>query len=262
MENADWTKSSGSLTATGSNYANVILGGDGQDRINGNGGADILDGGANRDLLVGGGTATAIVDLTIKNADQTIGDAAIVRNFEAIDWSESSGSLTARGTNGIDIIIGGKGTDHIEGGRGADILTGGLYADVFTWRVREAVTDELTDFTPGTDKFQFDGDVFDINGPTFNVTVTTTTASAFSVGGADLIRLTDTVNDFSGVAQFLTTNGTGTDGEGVFVIAQAAGGTSYLYHVEDAGNPEDIVRIADLGNMLATSISASDFLMM
>jgi Ca2+-binding RTX toxin-like protein len=260
FENVDWSQSAGALTAVGSTFANSILGGAGQDRINGGGGADTLDGGANRDTLVGSGTAIAILDLSILGGDQTLGDAAIVRNFESVDWSASSGSLVVTGTSGADVLIGGSGTDHMTGGLGADIMTGGAYADVFSWRVRDAATDRLTDFTPGTDKLEFAVDAFDFDGASFAATLTTTTASIGSLKFVDLIRLTDTVNDFTGVAAFLNTNGTGTDGEGIFVLARAASGITYLYHAADAGNPTDVVCVAELGTIPVTSISTSDFM--
>ncbi|WP_439813860.1 beta strand repeat-containing protein [Zavarzinia sp. CC-PAN008] len=259
FENVDWSQSSGGLTATGSTGVNTILGGAGLDRINGNGGADTLDGGANQDVLVGSGTAIAIVNLAVVGGDQTIADEALVRNFEAVDWSLSSGSLIASGTNTGDVMIGGSGTDSLTGGLGADTLTGGASADVFRYLVREGSTDVLTDFLPGTDKLAFQTSAFDFNGETFNVTVTTTTASMFSVAGADLIRLNGVVEDAAGVAAFLNTNGTGSDGEGVFVLAQTSGGRTFIYHVADAGTPIDIVRIADLGAIAPDSVSTTDF---
>ncbi|TFL19294.1 hypothetical protein [Jannaschia formosa] len=72
--------------------------------------------------------------------------------------------VRAEPTNGVDTLVGGAaadlisglgGDDRIDGGLGADTLRGDSGADVFVF-ARDYGVDDIRDFTPGTDRVEFD----------------------------------------------------------------------------------------------------------
>ena len=73
----------------------------------------------------------------------------------------TSGSDDLKGVNGNDIIIARGDNDRLTGGEGADTLTGDAGADVFVYlaptdsQQTGGQVDVITDFTPGTDRFDF-----------------------------------------------------------------------------------------------------------
>ena len=97
----------------------TLIGGDGNDRIRGGKGNDNIDGGDGNDRIRGG-----------KGDDELIG---------------GDGNDTLRGGKGDDELIGGAGDDFIRGGKGADILRGGKGADILRGG-------------KGSDTFEFKGD--------------------------------------------------------------------------------------------------------
>ena len=142
--NIDGSGLSSALTLTGSSGANTITGGSGADTIDGNGGADsinggagndritesgsesTIDGGANSDLLVLTSSAVTAIDLSVAaGSDQTSGDTVSVKNFEGVDASGVSQTLTITGTSGVETMMGGSGADTIHGAGGSDSINGG-----------------------------------------------------------------------------------------------------------------------------------------
>lgn len=145
--------------------ADLLFGGDGDDRIDGQGGDDKISGDAGDDSIMGG------------NGNDTILGGA------GNDWILAG--------KGKDVVDGGDGDDRIEGFEGSDTLTGGRGADQFEYSAE--------DFVPGTaiiagwpvavDRFEMDtitdfdvsgGDVIDLAALFF-------TASTFSGTPADAI---------------------------------------------------------------------------
>ncbi len=146
---------------TGTTGANVITGGAGADVIDGNGGADTIRAGAGNDTvvyrgaeaLVDGGAGLDTLELRVgagittvnfsvgPNNDQTIGDAGVATNFENLDASLLSGSLTVLGSSGANAIVTGAGNDTIDGNGGADTIRAGAGNDVITFHGTEAVID-------------------------------------------------------------------------------------------------------------------------
>ncbi|WP_439815493.1 beta strand repeat-containing protein [Zavarzinia sp. CC-PAN008] len=117
--------------ATGATF----LGGSGNDRIEYNvapdaDGIPLLDGGTDSDTLVDLFVDNLFIDLSITGADQSAADLigtddfSDVRNFENVDWSASSGNLTAFGSGAANTLLGGTGTDTLLGFGGADRLVG------------------------------------------------------------------------------------------------------------------------------------------
>ncbi len=104
--------------------------------INGGGGADVVNAGAGDDSVsywgtevsIDGGTGTntlvlrAAAMVNLANADQTIGDATNVANFQNVDASALTTGATITGSAAANMIIGGAGNDMIDGGGGADTI--------------------------------------------------------------------------------------------------------------------------------------------
>ncbi len=146
FESLDASAFSSALTVTGSSAANSLTGGSGNDTIDGGGGADAIDAGGGNDrvtmrgaetLLDGGSGADTLVvmpglGVTAVNftlADQTIGDAVNVRNFDAVDASAVATALTVTGSSSGETITTGSGNDTIDGGGGADVVDAGAGDD-------------------------------------------------------------------------------------------------------------------------------------
>ncbi len=119
---------SGSLTAYGDAGDDLIGGKTGNDVLNGGTGDDVLHGWAGDDRIYGG----------IGNDQIRSGDGVDIANGgDGNDWIDAryneegqdryftySGSLTAHGGNGDDLIGGKKGDDTLDGGPGDDLLHG------------------------------------------------------------------------------------------------------------------------------------------
>jgi Ca2+-binding RTX toxin-like protein len=121
--------------ATGSAFADQLVGDDGanrldgldgNDRIEGAGGDDHLDGGAGIDT-VDFGLSKDGVTVNLKQGTATGAGTDTVANFENV--SGSSGDDTIDGNAGPNTLGGGDGDDTIEGGSGDDRIKGGSNAD-------------------------------------------------------------------------------------------------------------------------------------
>jgi Ca2+-binding RTX toxin-like protein len=177
---------SNSISGTGDDGDNQIMGNDGDNTLLGGLGADYLDGGLGADSLFGGdgidtliggdGNDTLLIDSLDDmvdggdgTADWVVADFNVslssVFNVENILLS-GSGTLTATGDDSSNSIIGNSGANTITGGGGLDTLTGGGGADVFV--IGDATSNAygvnkdnsfalITDFTIGTDMLQLKG---------------------------------------------------------------------------------------------------------
>ncbi|OAF18069.1 VCBS domain-containing protein [Bradyrhizobium neotropicale] len=108
-------------TAGGSNTAQIIYGGAGEDTLNGSGVNDTIFGGSSNDTTKG------------NNGDDVI--------------YGGSGRDNIDGSNGNDTIIGGLGADKLTGGNGNDVFVYLAAADSRAGRF-----DTITDFASGSDK--------------------------------------------------------------------------------------------------------------
>lgn len=258
------------------NEGTSVFGDGGNDRIDyGFGGyATVINGGAaDTDTLVYSYSEAVRDQIDLSNPlDQSQGDAALVSNFENLDWSFSSSGLDAIGSSGANSIIGsqlndtingGEGSDTIEGGSDADTLTGGLAGDVFVWKDRYTSFDTITDFLAADDDLRFAASAFDFNGATFNQRLATG-STATDITGVDLLIYTGANLDFeSDVQTYLGAAAGGSVGEGVFIVGKNSSNHTVLYHALDASFTvnSSVVQIADLGTLTgATSIQLADFL--
>ncbi|WP_416900382.1 MAG: hypothetical protein ACMVY4_00765 [Minwuia sp.] len=147
----------------GSNNANTLDGGIGNDTINpnGSGNGDVLDGGADTDLLQidfsepnGLGNPTfnfavtmtgSLTDITAATGFTGTGNAKTFTNFEQADLTGGNGNDAFGGGALADTLNGGAGNDTLNGGSdGADIIDGGAGDDSLT----TAAGDDT--ITPGT----------------------------------------------------------------------------------------------------------------
>ncbi|MCB2127532.1 MAG: hypothetical protein KDE03_00270 [Rhodobacteraceae bacterium] len=150
-------------------YADMLIGGAGEQRFRGYEGNDTIDGGADYDYAIYhddasyGGTAGISFDLSIKDAQgfatliDGFGDTDLIRNIEEIDgtgqsdrmWGDAgdnyfwggfgadnmrgaAGNDTLEGEDGDDTLDGGADNDRLFGGAGNDWITGGTGNDQMT----------------------------------------------------------------------------------------------------------------------------------
>ncbi|WP_439817466.1 calcium-binding protein [Zavarzinia sp. CC-PAN008] len=263
-----------------------LAGGAGQDTLHGGDGADILIGGSDRDFLYGGPGADTLLggagddviefdpdDVLIDGEsgvnwlETTVGgvidlgaadhspSAAVVRNFVNVGIS---GGLhaTVVGSNGANIIDAWNGRGTFDGGGGDDTLisgagntlTGGAGADAF---VLTGFQNTITDFTPGTDTFQF--------GPSGLVppldTVALDPTGEGDLSGVDVVIYTGgSLNDGADVEAYLAGRSTGLPVS--LVLAENDAGETILWHTPGGFGHA----LANLGTMLAPAdFSAADF---
>ncbi len=157
FENLDAAVLTTAISVAGSNAANRVTTGSGNDVIHGGGGADTINAGAGDDTVdfwgsesaVDGGSGSntlalrnsAVIDLAA--TDQSLGDPARVSGFTDVDASQLSAVQAAvlRGTTGANVLTGGAGNDTIDGRGGGDTLDGGDGNDSVTYRGAEVSID-------------------------------------------------------------------------------------------------------------------------
>ncbi len=113
-------------TLFGNNESNVILGGDGDDRIHPFGGVDFIDGGAGTDILLlnaanNGVTIDLAAGVAGPNTFVNIEDASGSANFGDQIFGDDNANLIL-GNGGDDILDGRGGVDTLEGGTGNDVF--------------------------------------------------------------------------------------------------------------------------------------------
>ncbi len=143
----------GNDTISGGNGNDRIFGGEGNDSITGWYGNDLLDGGNGNDrifslhsqgpdTIVGGaGTDFARIDRNSATGDlslditlagpQSLGEGTTVDGIEQITIESGSGNDTFRGGALNDVFITGAGNDYVEGRGGNDVFDGGTGDDTF-----------------------------------------------------------------------------------------------------------------------------------
>lgn len=123
--------------ATGTHYADLLIGNSGTNILRGGDGDDVLDGGAGADTLIGGNGndiyyVDHIDDLVVEEFDAGIDTvfANISYSIASQDNVENmtlagSEDLNAIGNSSDNLLIGNVGSNVLEGGEGNDILVGG-----------------------------------------------------------------------------------------------------------------------------------------
>jgi Ca2+-binding RTX toxin-like protein len=114
------TTGAGGDTIVGGGGRDVIDSGAGDDNVGIDGSERSVRGGIGNDVLYLSGDRITSVDLS--RADQTGGDAANVSGFEAVNFSESTRSITLRGDAGANAFIVNDQNATIDGGEGFDTV--------------------------------------------------------------------------------------------------------------------------------------------
>ncbi len=135
---------SGDDDISGTDHADRLVGGGGDDLIRGRSGGDVIKGGAGDDVLRGGG-----------GRDTIAGDAGRDRIEGGAGDDRLKGGRDADrlfGDAGDDRLEGGSGNDRLVGGAGADLMFGGSGADRFVFASRydfaqRAERDVIGDFS-------------------------------------------------------------------------------------------------------------------
>ena len=130
---------------SGSNVANLILGGSGNDNLNGGAGNDTLIGGAGNDTYVvdaygdivdessgdGSDTVEATFSFSLASATQILGS---VENLRLLGTANSNGTGNALANR----LTGNSGNNILQGLAGADSLDGGLGLDTASYSASAA----------------------------------------------------------------------------------------------------------------------------
>ena len=176
------TDVSGSGTFDGSNLADSILAGngndtvyghDGDDQIFGQGGGDTSLFGQRGDDRVSGGEAGDTI-YGGSGADMIFGFEGPANTTNNTDRNDGGDSLF--GGSGADVIYGQDGNDRIIGGFGDDTLTGNGGRDTFSFLSVLDRGDSITDFQTGTDRL-------DLSAIDANTTNAAGTNDTFAFGG-------------------------------------------------------------------------------
>jgi Ca2+-binding RTX toxin-like protein len=123
------------VSTTHDDFANLLVGGTGNDQLIGRGGRDELDGGGGNDLIYGN---QGDDDINGSPGRDTVYGG---QGQDAIEYTSSSESLLVYGNlendiiylgTGADTIYGGQGDDQIQSGNGNNLLWGNLGNDTFT----------------------------------------------------------------------------------------------------------------------------------
>ena len=145
------------LHATGNGAANVLIGNDGDNRLDGMAGADQMAGGKGDDTYVVDHSSDLVTELAGEGADTVLSAltytlGANVENLTltgAINRDATGTGLSnvIKGNDGANKIRGMDGDDTIEGGLGLDQFYGDAGNDTFVLRKGEFAGDVIEDFT-------------------------------------------------------------------------------------------------------------------
>ena len=147
--------------------ADSLSGGSGMDYLQGNAGNDTIDGGAGNDRVYGGADNDSLLGGDGNDYVQGNKGNDIVSGGNGNDVVHGGADDDmVRGDAGNDQLFGDAGNDSLVGGAGIDVLTGGAGNDMFVFNGRDAAfattgtsawaMDEITDFSHGSDKIEFD----------------------------------------------------------------------------------------------------------
>ncbi len=201
-------------TIVGTESAETIDAGLGDDFVSAAGGDDTVYGGSGHDTLLGG------------NGNDTIDGS------DGADWLlGEAGNDTLYGSVGNDRLSGGDGDDVLNGGRGADVMTGGAGFDRFVVGTpheggfHAPPVDTITDFTtsgPNADMIGLRSALLGTRFYLYNDPATATIADAFEQGFVGLGTHGTPGQPGYGTTIWIDENGSQAGGE-VYAVAEING---------------------------------------
>ncbi len=183
-----------------------------------------------------------------------------------------AGNDSISGGVSADLLQGGADDDTIGGGGGIDILSGGVGNDTFYFNVSPAnnIYSQITDFTPGDDKFKFVVDYLGdgANSYPFKLTGTTLAASennaatlnAANNAAKNLLIVTDAGGFASMAAAADAIDGATATGSALVAYFNSTAGHGQIYHdsdIGDTGGSTEIL-VATFNAASGTDVAALD----
>jgi Ca2+-binding RTX toxin-like protein len=224
------TSSSGTthLNLTGNALSQTIFGNAGNNVINTGGtAADVLRGLAGDDIYWVRNSAD-IIDETTGNGDDRV-NTSVSFTLASDDSIETFATNNSAGTAAINLtgnavaqlIVGNAGANRINSMQGADTMTGNHGADTFIYNTvtTTAQADTITDFTAGTDRFEFENAIFTRLGSAGGLSASAFHASSDGVATTTAHRIVYDTNDGD-----LYYDSNGSTAGGVIRIAQLDAG--------------------------------------
>ncbi|MCV2355711.1 hypothetical protein LNV09_16320 [Paucibacter sp. B2R-40] len=133
-DNVEELRLSGSadLNATGNALANVIVGNDGNNRLDGGAGIDVMSGGLGDDIYIVDNSADQVRENTGEGSDLVRASVSytLSANIEALTLTGTA-SISGTGNALANLITGNSGNNTLDGGAGADTLVGGTGNDIY-----------------------------------------------------------------------------------------------------------------------------------
>jgi Ca2+-binding RTX toxin-like protein len=184
----------------------TLIGGTGDDRLFGGDGDDMLMGGSGNDTLTGGdGNDTVVFDeagrVVVRLNTQTVSTGDTIVSIE--NATTGAGNDALIGSNDANILNAGAGNDYLDGLGGDDILiggtgndrsVGGAGDDVFVYETLTGDSDQILDFTQGDDVIDFGGvdTAFDTFAEVMAAGTQDGADAVFDFGGGNILRLANT----------------------------------------------------------------------
>ncbi|HEX6866541.1 MAG TPA: M10 family metallopeptidase C-terminal domain-containing protein, partial [Caulobacteraceae bacterium] len=146
---------------TGNSAANLLVGGDGNDRLNGAGGADTMRGGLGNDLYYVDELGDVVTEYRDEGTDTVISTITygILSAYENITLAGSA-NIDATGNNSANMLTGNDADNVLTGLRGADRMWGKAGSDTFLFK---AAADSITGQEDRIYDFDALADVIDLS---------------------------------------------------------------------------------------------------
>ena len=232
------------LTLIGTEFADTLTGGPGNDWIDGLAGADRMLGGEGDDSYTVDQTGDVVVELLQQGHDVVISGVTYTLAAEVEDLVlTGTANLNGTGNALANTITGNTGANRLDGKAGVDVLLGGAGNDTYIIDNKQEIIVELAD--KGTDTVQSPFD-FTLAEHFENLTLTGSAVSA--TGNAAVNRLTG--NALSNVLLGLDGNDVLNGAAGADTLIGGAGNDSYVIDhssdqvIELAGEGLDTVQAA------------------
>ncbi|WP_298951270.1 calcium-binding protein [uncultured Methylobacterium sp.] len=122
----------GAFTGTGNELANLLMGGDGNDRLDGKVGADTMIGGLGNDTYVVDNVGDVVVEVANGGTDRVQASVSytLSDNVESLQLGTSQ-SINGTGNSQNNTLTGTAGANILDGKAGADTMIGGLGNDTY-----------------------------------------------------------------------------------------------------------------------------------